>query len=412
MNYLQKILDDYKHQNFEKGVFCDSLILRDITCKTNHYDVVRDIRVVVKQLCENLGKEAIGTLNFDPFDLEKNLLEQVKSNSIALNFAGVKNEENTIHFRAVVYKDNKGEERAKIELSEKAYLTMMGYYSDYITLLLYRFYARVTHAKQVTVQDLIKLNRYELEDLYEVMKISDAIESSLDTKETESLRSKLNEKVKDYSKNYENYFEMDIMLVIASNKNIMHRRGQDVYATVEDVSSITKKRTDNIIRDITTIMNNINKVDPNVDFRSIYKETYYTTSKNREVRTFTMSEEGFVLLICHYDVTMIWMLANFYVEMKKVVVPKITELIAASSDMVYDAIQYYNECDKFLIQLVGVNHNKGANYVEQKEKGIIEQLNGFRASREQKLFRRWDPDMKYDDRQMRSYMVTPRYMDL
>ena len=412
MDYLQKILNDYKHQNFEKGVFCDSLILRDITGKSEHYNVIRDIRNVVKTLCETLGLKAVGTLNFDPFDLEKDLLSQVKSNSIALNFEGVKNEENTIHFRAVVYKDSKGEERAKIELSEKAYLTMMGYYSDYITLLLYRFYARVTHAKQVTVQDLIKLNRYELEDLYEVMQITEAIESSTDIKETESLRSKLNEKVKDYSKNYENYFEMDIMLVIASNKNIMHRRGQDVYATVEDVSSITKKRTDNIIRDITTIMNNINKVDPNVDFRSIYKETYYTTSKNREVRTFTMSEEGFVLLICHYDVTMIWMLANFYVEMKKVVVPKITELIAASSDMVYDAIQYYNECDKFLIQLVGVNHNKGENYVEQKEKGIIEQLNGFRASREQKLFRKWDPDMKYDDRQMRSYKVTPRYMDL
>lgn len=412
MDYLQRILDDYKHQNFEKGVFCDSLILRDITGKSEHYNVIRDIRNVVKTLCETLGKEALGMLNFDPFDLEKDLLSQVKSNSIAPNFEGVKNGENPIHFRAVIYKDNKGEERAKIELSEKAYLTMMGYYSDYITLLLYRFYARVTHAKQVTVQDLIKLNRYELEDLYEVMKISDAIESSLDIKETESLRSKLNEKVKEYSKNYENYFEMDIMLVIASNKNIMHRRGQDVYATVEDIATITKKRTDHIIRDITTIMNNINKVDPNVDFRSIYKETYYTTSKNREVRTFTMSEEGFVLLICHYDVTMIWMLANFYVEMKKVVVPKITELIAASSDMVYDAIQYYNECDKFLIQLVGVNHNKGANYVEQKEKGIIEQLNDFRASREQKLFRRWDPDMKYDDRQMRSYMVTPRYMDL
>lgn len=412
MDYLQRILDDYKHQNFEKGVFCDSLSLRDITGKSEHFHVIRDIRVVVKQLCETLGVEAVGAINFDPFDLEKNLLEQIKSNLIAPNFGGVKNKENPIHFRAVVYKDNKGEERAKIELSEKAYLTMMGYYSDYITLLLYRFYARVTHAKQVTVQDLIKLNRYELEDLYEVMKISDAIESSLDIKETESLRSKLNEKVKEYSKNYENYFEMDIMLVIASNKNIMHRRGQDVYATVEDIATITKKRTDHIIRDITTIMNNINKVDPNVDFRSIYKETYYTTSKNREVRTFTMSEEGFVLLICHYDVTMIWMLANFYVEMKKVVVPKITELIAASSDMVYDAIQYYNECDKFLMQLVGVNHNKGANYVEQKEKGIIEQLNGFRASREQKLFRKWDPDMKYDDRQMRSYMVTPRYMDL
>ena len=408
MNYLQKILDDYKNQNFEKEVFCDSLILRDITCKTNHYDVIRDIRVVVKQLCETLGLKAIGTINFDPFDLDKSLLEQIKSSSIAPNFAAVKNEENPIHFRAAIYKDNKGEERAKIELSEKAYLTMMGYYSDYITLQLYRFYARVTHAKQVTVQDL----HYELEDLYEVMQITEAIESSTDINETKSLRSKMNEKVKEYSKNYENYFEMDIMLVIASNKNTMHKRGHDVYATVGDIATITKKRTDHIIRDIDVIINNIRKVDPSVDFRSIYKETYYTTSKNKEVRTFTMSEEGFVLLMCHYDVTMIWMLANFYVEMKKVVVPKITELMMANSDMVYDAIQYYNECDKFLIQLVGVNHNKGANYVEQKEKGIIEQLNGFRASREQKLFRKWDPDMKYDDRQMRSYMVTPRYMDL
>ena len=90
MDYLQRILNDYKHQNFEKGVFCDSLILRDITCKTNHYDVIRDIRVVVKQLCESLGTKALGNLNFDPFDLDKNLLEQIKSSSIALNFEGVK----------------------------------------------------------------------------------------------------------------------------------------------------------------------------------------------------------------------------------------------------------------------------------------------------------------------------------
>lgn len=412
MDYLQRILDDYKHQNFEKGVFCDSLILRDITGKTNHYDVIRDIRVVIKQLCDNLGVEVAGAINFDPFDLEKNLLEQIKSSSIAPNFAGVKSEENSVHFRATIYKDNKGEERAKIELSEKAYITMMGYYSDYITLQLYRFYARVTHAKQVTVQDLIKLNRYELEDLYEVMQITEKLESSLDTKEIESLRYKMNEKIEEYSKNHENYFEMDIMLVIASNKNVMHRRGYDVYATVGDIATITKKRTDHIIRDINVIMDNIRKVDPNIDFRAIYKETYYTTSKNKEVRTFTMSEEGFVLLMCHYDTTIIWMLANFYVEMKKIVVPKITELMVANSDMVYDAIQYYNECDKFLIQLVGVNHNKGVDYVERKEKGIVEQLNEFRASREQKLLRKWDPDMKYDDRQMRSYMVTPRYMDL
>ena len=90
MDYLQRILEDYKHQNFEKGVFCDSLILRDITGKSEHFHVIRDIRVVIKQLCESLGVEAISTINFDPFDLEKNLLEQVKSNPIAPNFGGVK----------------------------------------------------------------------------------------------------------------------------------------------------------------------------------------------------------------------------------------------------------------------------------------------------------------------------------
>lgn len=90
MDYLQKILNDYKHQNFEKGVFCDSLILRDITCKSEHYNVIRDIRNVVKTLCENLGIESVGTLNFDPFDLEKDLLSQVKEKIIAPNFEGVK----------------------------------------------------------------------------------------------------------------------------------------------------------------------------------------------------------------------------------------------------------------------------------------------------------------------------------
>lgn len=90
MDYLQKILNDYKHQNFEKGVFCDSLILRDITCKSEHYNVIRDIRNVIKTLCETLGTKAVGTLNFDPFDLEKDLLSQAKENVIALNFGGIK----------------------------------------------------------------------------------------------------------------------------------------------------------------------------------------------------------------------------------------------------------------------------------------------------------------------------------
>ena len=347
----------------------------------------------------------LGENNNDKINIARNIISlNIEKESLYINSSTF---ESILSNYKIYEKEN-----VKFELSEKAYITMMGYYSDYITLLLYRFYARVTHARQVTVQDLIKLNRYELEDLYEVMQITEAIESSIDQKEIESLKSKMNEKIEDYSKNYENYFEMDMMLVIASNKNLMHRRGSDVYATVRDIASITQKRTDNIIRDITVIMDNIRKVDPKIDFKSIYRATYYTTSKNKEVRTFTMSEEGFVLLICHYDVTMIWMLANFYVEMKKLVVPKITELIIASSDMVYDAIQYHNECDKFLIQLTGVNHNKGANYVEHKEKGIIEQLNAFRKSKEQKLLHKWDPDMKYDDRQMRSYKVTPRYMDL
>lgn len=410
MDYLQRILDDYKHQNFEKGVFCDSLILRDITCKTNHYDVIRDIRVVVKQLCESLGTKAIGQLNFDPFDLDKNLLEQFKSSSIALNFAG--SESQHFHFRLTTYKDPSGKENVKFELSEKAYLTMMGYYSDYITLQLYRFYARVTHARQVTVQELARLNYNELEDLSSLLNIVKDIESSTDKFETERLKGVLNEKCEEYSKNYENYFEMDVMLAIAANKTVLRRRGRDVYATVGDIASITQKRSDNIIRDIDTIIKNLLKVDPKISIRDIYKEEYYTTSKNKEARTYTMSEEGFVVLMCHYNVSLIWMLASFYVEMKKLLIPKVQELLTANAEMVYDAIQYVHACDEFLMQICNINTNKGEKYVEHKSEGIIEQLNAFRATREQKLFRKWDPDMKYDDRQMRSYMVTPRYMDL
>lgn len=408
MDYLQRILNDYKHQNFEKGVFCDSLILRDITCKSEHFHVIRDIRVVVKQLCENLGVEAVGTLNFDPFDLDKNLLEQVKSNSIAPNFGGSEFQ----HFRITTYKDPSGKENVKFELSEKAYLTMMGYYSDYITLQLYRIYARVTHARQVTVQELARLNYNELEDLSSLLNIVKDIESSTDQFETERLKGVLNEKCEEYSKSYENYFEMDVMLAIAANKTVLRRRGRDVYATVSDISSITQKRSDHIIRDIDVIIKNLLKVDPKISIRDIYKEEYYKTSKNKEARTYTMSEEGFVVLMCHYNVSLIWMLASFYVEMKKLLIPKVQELLTANAEMVYDAIQYVHACDEFLMQICNINTNKGEKYVEHKSEGIIEQLNAFRATREQKLFRKWDPDMRYDDRQMRSYMVTPRYMDL
>ena len=397
MDYLQRILDDYKHQNFEKGVFCDSLILRDITGKSEHFHVIRDIRVVVKQLCENLGVESIGKINFDLFDLEKNLLEQIKSDQIALNFGGSEFQ----HFRLTTYKDPSGKENVKFELSEKAYLTMMGYYSDYITLQLYRFYARVTHARQVTVQQLARLNHNELEDLSSLLNIVKDIEGSTDKFETERLKSVLNEKCGEYSEKYENYFEMDVMLAIAANKTVLRRRGRDVYATVGDIASITQKRSDNIIRDIDTIIKNLLKVDPKIYIKDIYKEEYYTTSKNKEARTYTMSEEGFVVLMCHYNVSLIWMLASFYVEMKKLLIPKVHDLLAANFDMVYDAIQYVSACDEFLMQICNVDISKGKTYVENKNKGVIEQLNSFRASREQELLNKWDPNRKFSDNNMR-----------
>ena len=399
MDYLQKILDDYKHQNFEKGVFCDSLILRDITCKSEHYNVIRDIRNVVKTLCENLGVESVGTLNFDPFDLEKDLLSQVKEKIIAPNFEG--SESQHFHFRLTTYKDSSGKENVKFELSEKAYLTMMGYYSDYITLQLYRFYARVTHARQVTVQQLARLNHNELEDLSSLLNIVKDIESSTDRFETERLKGVLNEKCEEYSRNYENYFEMDVMLAIAANKTVLRRRGRDVYATVGDIASITQKRSDHIIRDIDTIIKNLLKVDPKISIRDIYKEEYYTTSKNKEARTYSMSEEGFVVLMCHYNVSLIWMLASFYVEMKKLLVPKVQELLTANAEMVYDAIQYVHACDEFLMQICNINTNKGEKYVEHKSEGIVEQLNAFRATREQDLLNKWDPNRKFSENNMR-----------
>lgn len=397
MDYLKKILDDYKNQNFEKGVFCDSLILRDITGKSEHFHVIRDIRVVAKQLCESLGIEAIGSINFDPFDLEKNLLEQVKDNSIAPNFGG----SDFYHFRLTTYKDPSGKENVKFELSEKAYLTMMGYYSDYITLQLYRFYARVTHARQVTVQQLARLNHNELEDLSSLLNIVRDIEESTDRFDTNRLKGILNEKCYEYSEKYENYFEMDVMLAIAANKTVLRRRGRDVYATVGDIAAITQKRTDHIIRDIDVIIKNLLKVDPKIYIRDIYKEEYYTTSKNKEARTYSMSEEGFVILMCHYNVSLIWMLASFYVEMKKLLVPKVHELLAANAEMVYDAIQYVHACDEFLMQICNIDPNKGEKYVEHKSKGVVEQLNAFRATREQELLNKWDPDRKFSDNNMR-----------
>ena len=52
-HYVLEVLKDYRKTYVPEGFFVDSLVLQELTKKNNHYDVLRDIRKVIRDLVNN-----------------------------------------------------------------------------------------------------------------------------------------------------------------------------------------------------------------------------------------------------------------------------------------------------------------------------------------------------------------------
>lgn len=407
-HYVLEVLKDYRKTYVPEGFFVDSLILQELTKKNNHYDVLRDIRKVIRDLVNN--DKLVGELGFDPQNVEGDLTEVIREyetnkNQRELNFAGVNtslgyaNDEKLTkenqcelnfggddkqqHFKAVLYKDRKGEERYKFYLSERAYIMMMGYYSDYITLQLYRFYKMVKDFSTLTPMEMLSAPEIVLTDGLEIANLTILLQRLTDTEGGEvtdlykNTRSQLSKAIKEYEKNRNEINEIDVIKSSVSTRPMVDKKDKGIYANVDDIVVITGKRPANILRDIDDIIANVRKVDPNEAMECFIKTTK-KTSQNKDVKTYEMTEEGYVLLMCHYYVSYIWDLAGFYVNTKHTVIPSVYGLINSNISALIDASNIFNrnkEYDFILDSVQGRYPSKSESYVENKRKEIIEEKN-------------------------------------
>lgn len=407
-HYVLEVLQDYRKTYVPEGFFVDSLILQELTKKTNHFHILRDIRIVIRDLVNS--NKLVGELGFDPQNVEGDLTEvikdyETKKNQRELNFGGVNtslgyaNDEKLTkenqrelnfagsdkqqHFKAVLYKDNKGEERYKFYLSERAYIMMMGYYSDYITLQLYRFYKMVKEFSTLTPMEMLSAPEIVLTDGLEIANLTILLQRLTDTEGGDltdlykNTKSQLSEAIEEYERNRNEINEIDVIKSSVATRTMIDRKDNGVYANVDDIVVITGKRPANILRDIDDIIANVRKVDPNETMDCFIKTTK-KNSQNKDITTYNMTEEGYVLLMCHYYVSYIWDLAGFYVNTKHTVIPSVYGLINSNISALIDASTIFNrnkEYDFILDSIQGRYPDKSESYVENKRKELIEEKN-------------------------------------
>ena len=90
-HYVLEVLQDYRKTYVPEGFFVDSLILQELTKKNDHYNVLRDIRIVIRDLVNN--NKLVGELGFDPQNINGDLTETIREhetnkNQRKLNFEG------------------------------------------------------------------------------------------------------------------------------------------------------------------------------------------------------------------------------------------------------------------------------------------------------------------------------------
>ena len=396
-HYVLEVLKDYRKTYVPEGFFVDSLILQELTKKNNHFHILRDIRIVIRDLVNS--NKLVGELGFDPQNVEGDLTEvireyETKKNQRELNFGGSVSKKNQReldfagddeqqHFKAVLYKDSSGKETYKFYLSERAYIMMMGYYSDYITLQLYRFYKMVKEFSTLTPMEMLSAPEIVLTDGLEIANLTILLQRLTDTEGGEvtdlykNTRSQLSKAIKEYEKNRNEINEIDVIKSSVATRPMTDKKDKGIYANVDDIEVITGKRPSNILRDIDDIIANVRKIDPNEAMECFIKTTK-KTSQNKDVTTYEMTEEGYVLLMCHYYVSYIWDLAGFYVNTKHTVIPSVYGLINSNISALIDASTIFNrnkEYDFILDSIQGRYPDKSESYVENKRKELIEEKN-------------------------------------
>ena len=365
------------------NVFCTSLELAELTGK-RHTEVLRDIEDMwyrVKSLLtfggtsnnqynvtnpSNFGSTYVNQQNgVDPLTFASVRNNQYQIGPVNNNSYYVPIQEiNDKNFRVLQgrYMDEKGEQRKVYYLDEVFYLTMMSKYSDVIRYYMALFYVETVDSIPYTLEDVQKITQdsFMWEELAYAMECKRFVdegcmrwEESIPDGEggfkdigpiypTQEVIDDANQTLVNNRRNFERmegYYSMKHMFD-GTNVEMPNRPGENIeyYSDTIYISAMTQKRHDNILRDVRTILSNLEKGGVvNTDVVNRFKESTYLDKSNRRYTMYELDKVAFLTLMGRYYPEVNYKLAEFYVEHRDEVI-SYNRLVATDDNIVYEAL--------------------------------------------------------------------------
>lgn len=365
------------------NVFCTSLELAELTGK-EHYNVLKDIEDMWYKVRSLLTFASVS--NNQQNGVNQSSFSVVRNNQgfegDPLTFYGVRNNQyqigpvsnnsyyvpiqeiNDKNFRVLQgrYMDEKGEQRKVYYLDEVMYLTMMSKYSDVIRYYMALFYVETVDNIPYTLEDVQKITEdsFMWEEIAYAMECKRFVdegcmrwEESIPDGEggfkdigpiypTQEVIDDANESIVINKRNFERmegYYSMK-HIFDGVNVEMPNRPGEDIeyYSDTIYISAMTQKRHDNILRDVRTILSNLEKGGVvNTDVSNRFKESTYLDKSNRRYTMYELDKVAFLTLMGRYYPEVNYKLAEFYVEHRDEVI-SYNRLTATDDMIVYEAL--------------------------------------------------------------------------
>lgn len=328
---IKTIID--QHNINAKGntnVFCTSQELAYMLGK-HHHHVLRDIEEISIALHRKgldnfkvIQVEGIGDalrFGFVPENQGETLLstkisELQHSKLMSGNVSTITQLKPNFRLAVGYYVDTKGESRPIYYLDEVIYLCMLNRYNDTLRYYMAMYYVTIKDSRPFTVSELVQKSRYEPYYHYMARAYHDIYENP------DSFNGNSTESVLEYYTNQFNLHEDREMEKVYGLFGLAYpgpEKDTEVfkYTNSRQVSDITQKRHDNILRDISVLIGNLSSggVTNDVIAKDFYQD-YYLDVYKRQTPMYTLSKIGLLTLLGKYYIEINYTLAEFYVTNK------------------------------------------------------------------------------------------------
>ena len=355
------------------NVFCTSLELAELTGK-QHNNVLADIEdmwykvrsLLTFQFTYDNQYNVTNPSNFASVRNNQGFVGDQSSFQFTLNnqrFVSIK-DINTKDFRGLKgqYMTEQGKAVTCYYLDEVFYLTMMSKYSDVIRYYMALFYVETVDSIPYTLEDVQKITEdsFMWEEIAYAMECKRFVdegcmrwEESIPDGEggfkdigpiypTQEVIDDANESITINKRNFERmegYYSMK-HIFDGVNVEMPNRPGEDIdyYSDTIYISAMTGKEHFHVLRDIRTILSNLEKGGVvNTDVSNRFKESTYLDKSNRRYTMYELDKVAFLTLMGRYYPEVNYKLAEFYVEHRDEVI-SYNRLTATDDMIVYEAL--------------------------------------------------------------------------